>query len=130
MKEPIRLMIKPRAAPRPRLGKNGAYNESWYTQYKKDIVILIKQAKIPKGDYSQLYAIFGMPYPQVVKGGNKMKIEGLPHRIHSGDTDNITKGLKDAIQNAGLVEDDCSIYLNCCSKLWTKTGGYIEFYLE
>lgn len=129
MQKPEILRIKPRPAPRPRLGKNGAYNPSWYTQYKKDLVILIKSLHIEKKDYNSLYVVFGLPYPKQVKGGQDNKIEAAPHRIHSGDADNFMKGIKDAIQQAGIIEDDCQIFFETSCKVWTKTEGYIQFFL-
>ena len=125
----IYLEIKPRPAPRPRLGRNGAYNESWYTSYKKDLILLLKAQRIPVADYKEIHVIFGMPYPQVVKGGQKMKIEGLPHRSDSGDVDNLLKPIKDALQQAGTLVNDCQIYHSPSMKLWTKTSGYIHFFL-
>jgi Holliday junction resolvase RusA-like endonuclease len=130
MEEPVILRIKPRPAPRPRLGKNGAYNESWYTKYKKDLIFLLKSAKIPlHKKYNELYVVFGLPYPKTVKGGQKMKIEGAPHFSDSGDVDNFTKGIKDALQQAGIIENDCMIYHESCTKLWTCTDGYIRIFL-
>lgn len=130
MQKPIILRIKPRPAPRPRLGKNGAYNPSWYTQYKKDIVKMILSHNIKKKDYAVLYVVLGLPYPKTVKGGESKRIEGYPHRGHSGDTDNYIKGVKDAIQQSGIIEDDCQIYSETCTKVYTRTTGYILFFLE
>lgn len=112
------------------MGKNGAYNPSWYTQYKKDIVNLLKSHNIPKKDYSILNVIFGLPYPKKVIGGEKAKIEGLPHRGHSGDTDNYMKGVKDAIENAGLFSNDCQIFSETTTKVFTRTSGYIIIFLQ
>ncbi len=130
MKEPIILRIKPRPAPRPRLGKNGTYNPSWYTKYKKDLVLMIKSYHIELKDYSKLNVIFGIPYPKVVVGGEKNRIEGVPRRDHTGDADNYMKGIKDAIEQSGIIKDDCQIYFETSCKLYTKTEGYIQFFLS
>lgn len=130
MLNPEILHITPRPAPRPRLGKYGAYNESWYTKYKKDITILLKGLHIPKKDYAKLEVRFGMPYPKTVKGGEKNKIEGMPHRINSGDVDNLLKPLKDAMQDVGILQNDCQIYYEAGCKVWTNTTGYIMFFLQ
>lgn len=129
MKEPLVIRIKPRPSPRPRLGKHGAYNPSWYTAYKKELVGVIKGANIPKKEYSELYVVFGLPYPKNVIGGKKEKIEAKPNVSGSGDLDNFIKGIKDAITQAQIINDDCQIYIERSCKVWTNTEGYIKFIL-
>lgn len=126
------VKIVPRPTPRPRLGKNGAYNESWYTKYKNDIVVQLNTSKFKKqcSDYGTLFIRFGMPYPKIVKGGIKAKIESRPHQTNSGDLDNLTKGVKDALQKAGILVNDCQIYCEFVSKVWTNSKGYITIKLE
>ena len=123
------IKITPRPAPRPRLGKYGAYNESWYTSYKKELILKIKTSGLAKLDYSILYIQFGLPYPKTVKGGEKMRIEGAPHRNDNGDVDNFIKPVKDALQQSGLINNDCQFYLVCGEKTYTKSSGFIFFAL-
>ena len=135
MIQPLHIPIKPRPAPRPRFGRDKrgnvrTYNHSWYTKYKEALTLTIKSANIPKKDYSKLYVTIGIPYPKHIKGGQKAKIEALPHRKASGDTDNFVKGIKDAIEQAGVLTNDCQIYYEVVCKVWTKTDGYIEFFLK
>lgn len=121
--------IVPMPTPRPRVGKHGAYNTPKYTQYKRDLGFLLKALHIPKDDYGVLYATFAFPFPKTVKGGEKAKIEYLPMRDKC-DCDNLSKGLMDALESVGIIEDDRQIYELHVSKLRTNTGGYIKFRLE
>ena len=50
------IPVTPMATPRPRLGKNGVFNEPKYTKYKNDLVNWISILKIPKGDYDFIHA--------------------------------------------------------------------------
>lgn len=102
---------------------------SWYKPYKEELIRQMKTAKIPPASYSALFVTFGMPYPKQVKGGKKAKIEAKPHQTNSGDADNLMKSLKDAIEEAGIIENDCQIYYEITVKVWTCTEGYIEFFL-
>jgi len=133
MKESIILRIKPRPTPRPKFNSytKTAYNPTWYTNYKKELIVLILQQKrlIPKKDYHEIHVRFGVPYPKQVKGGKKMKIEGLPNVEGNGDVDNYIKGIKDALEQAGVFTNDCQVYFDCAAKVNTCTNGYIEFIL-
>jgi len=129
------INLIPKPTPRPRVKtifKNGkrinvTYYPKDYQTYKDNLCLLIKALHIPKGDYKELWATFGVPYPKHVKGGKKARIESKPMR-EKFDCDNVCKGLMDALEQAGVLENDRQIYMTHVCKLRTNTSGYINFH--
>lgn len=114
--------------PRPRLGKFGTYNPAHYTKYKKSLVILLKSLNIPKEDYSYVKVFFHFPYPSSTP--KKNRIDEAPMR-YKYDIDNLLKAFFDALQDAGIVEDDRKIAGVYAEKFFTiHQKGCIEFELE
>ena len=122
------LLITPMPTPRPRLSKFGVYNPTEYTNYKKSLIALLKYSGIKKDDYDYLEVRFYFPYAKNTP--KKNLIEGYPLRSKC-DTDNLTKGLKDALEQGGFIEDDRQICGEYCAKYYTtSSAGRIELSLE
>jgi Holliday junction resolvase RusA-like endonuclease len=101
------LDIEGKPTPRPRFNGRVAYMPKSYNDYQKKLVILIQEKNLKKGDFCRINITFHFMYP---KSTPKYKlIDGLPLRTNF-DTDNLAKGVMDAIEKAGLVEDDRQLY--------------------
>lgn len=123
-----RLEITPRPTPRPRFGKYGqVHNTPEYNKYLKDLVVLIKELRVPKKDYFKLDAMFFMPYPKTT--AKKRKVDNVPHR-KKPDRDNFEKGLMDALEKAGLLANDGQVSDGEITKRYTlRIRGFILFKL-
>lgn len=120
------LPIKPMATPRPRAGRFGTHNDPAYTRYKKNLITLIKWAKVSKGAYSSLNAKFYFKFP---KNTAKYKlVEGFP-KTTKPDIDNLVKGLQDAVEQSGIITNDSRIHKLNIEKLYTIGNERIEFSL-
>lgn len=118
------LEITPQTSPRPRVTKNGAYMPKEYVQYKTDLCWLIKDAKIPSANYTEIIATCYFPYP---KGTPKKNlIEGAYH-VKKPDWDNVGKGICDALKESGVIKDDNQLCDGYIKKRYTtnKTGRIV-----
>jgi Holliday junction resolvase RusA-like endonuclease len=105
------------------------YNEPHYTKYKDNIVLLLKDASlgIKKGDYKKIFVTMYMPYPASTPASKR--IDGAPHR-KKPDWDNYIKGFQDALEQAGIVDNDGAISQGSVRKAYTtKHRGFIGFTL-
>jgi Holliday junction resolvase RusA-like endonuclease len=122
------IEIDPQPAPRPRLGKYGAYNTSKYTNHKENLSSLIKSLNIVKDDYDYIHAVFYFKYPKSTP--KKHRIEGKPKRDKC-DNDNLIKPLLDVLEKINVIENDrqfTDMFIQ--KKSTTKNVGRIEFYLQ
>ena len=99
------LKIIPQATPRPRVGKHGAYYPEKYRDYKRALGLIIKS--VCKTHYKGAIKIevgFYMPIP---KSLSKKKQEELAGEWHTKkpDTDNLIKGVKDALEGIAFNND-------------------------
>lgn len=121
------INITPQPALRPRLSKYGTYNPPKYKKYKNDLIFLLKQMKIPKGEYYRIDAIFYFPYPKSVS--QKKRINNYRHQ-KKPDLSNIFKSFEDAIEQAGIINNDSQICVGVMEKKYTTSKiGRIEFLL-
>ena len=122
------IPITPMPTPRPRLGRGGAYNPKSYSDYKKSLILYIKSLNIDKGDYDYIHARFYIPFPKNTP--EKRKIEDLPLKTNF-DCDNVIKGLCDALEQSGVIENDRCLWSMFIEKFRTcNESGRIEFDLE
>lgn len=114
--EVVVLQITPRPAERPRFSKfGGAYNSKSYSDYKKNLVAAL-EAKIfggqirvgPGYDYARLDIDFFFPVPKSWTKKRKMASYGTMVRVKP-DKDNAEKAVMDALQEAGILEEDSQI---------------------
>lgn len=95
--------IIPMGAPRPRVTRNGTYNDPKYTNYKKAIALVARtKFKTPSTTpiYMQIEFFFSIP-----KSWTKKKKESAKWHISKPDSDNLTKGVKDALSGIAYVDD-------------------------
>ena len=93
--------------PRPRFNGKFAYMPKTYNDYQKSLVALIHEIGIEKRDYCRIKMTFHFSYP---KSTPKYKrLDGAPLRSKF-DCDNLAKGVMDALEKAGVVDDDRQFY--------------------
>lgn len=98
----VYLKIKPKAAPRPRVTKNGTYNHKAYTDYKRAIA-LISKTKFEKKDTAlAMHIEFFFKIP---KSWKKSLKENPPHHTSKPDVDNLVKSIKDALNGVAYNDD-------------------------
>jgi Holliday junction resolvase RusA-like endonuclease len=124
------LQIDPVPCPRPRVTKAGVtYYPKRYTDYKKAIGLMLKQQWMSRepADFFYLSAEFYFAYPKSFP--KRQREEAAPMRKRC-DLDNLVKGLMDAMQDAGMIQDDRQLSAIDLSKHWTTGTSRIHFYLE
>lgn len=112
----ISIDIKPRPAPRPRVGSRGTYHEQWYVDYRNDIR---QQAepflwdKCYEGDLKLTLTFF--------KNANTRSKQ-------YGDADNLAKGVMDALIGLAYFDDAQVTELNV--KRYKSEYESIDIYIE
>lgn len=124
-----KLEIEGYPCQRPRLGKYGnAYNPPKYTQHKKELAELLKKTGIAKGNYEYVRMHFYFPYPTAQPNKDRVDLAPMNKKY---DIDNLVKSFLDAMQDAGIVDNDsmiCGIY---AEKVFTvEKKGWIEFEIQ
>jgi len=97
--------IEPKATPRPRVARFGAYYPKSYTQYKKKLEQLAPL--VCKSHFKGAIAMkihFFMP---IAKSLSKIKREELIGQFHikKPDCDNLAKGIKDCLEGVAFGND-------------------------
>jgi len=101
------IAIEPHAKERPRFGAGRCYNSKKYTDWRKRFVALAPKAKRPLRGSLDMTVLFA------TKTG-KMR----------PDLDNALAGVADALQDAGIIENDRDITsLYCCVDRATDMAG-------
>tara|TARA_R100000388_G_C7186656_1_gene131379 strand:+ start:385 stop:768 length:384 start_codon:yes stop_codon:yes gene_type:complete len=101
------LDIEGRPTPRPRFNGKMAYMPKAYNDYQKALVNLIKAQNLSDGDFCRIHMVFHFAYPKSTP--KYRRIDGLPLR-QKFDGDNLAKGVMDALEKSGMVEDDRQFY--------------------
>jgi len=107
----LRIPIRPKPTPRPRAKKGqGAYYPKAYQSYKDELEWLVKQAWVEAGKpvTKEPYAVTIGVYKDrfdVILSNCWRDRDGL-----RGDLDNIQKGVLDALQAVGLIDDDRNVH--------------------
>ena len=78
-----------------------------YNDYQKTLVNLIKAQNLSDGDFCRIHMVFHFSYPKSTP--KYRRIDGLP-LSQKFDGDNLAKGVMDALEKAGMVEDDRQFY--------------------
>lgn len=119
--------IEPFPALRPRLGKNGTYNDPRYTNYKNAVATAMREADIPDAEWKEVEAIFRCPFP---KSTPKYKrIEGTK-KVTKPDADNFGKAILDALENAGTIKNDSQISDMIFRKRFTNGDPHTKIILR
>jgi len=95
------IQIKPMPAPRPRVTRRGTYNPERYTNYKKAIAMQCRGMTKHEGAVVMRVA-FQFKYP---KSWSKKKKEAAGYHTSKPDTDNLIKGVKDALNGIAYHDD-------------------------
>lgn len=90
-----------------------------YFAYKSALFVLAKQMKFELNEV--LDALYLIPMPDSWSEKKKQRMNGLPCKVKP-DTDNITKGIKDA-----LKKNDSDIWWEKAEKRWAYNGSIIIF---
>ncbi len=98
----VLIKIRPKAAPRPRVTRNGTYNPIAYTNYKKAIALIAKTKFDKKDTALKMHIEFFFKIP---KSWSKVKKESIPHHTSVPDVDNLIKGIKDALNGVAYNDD-------------------------
>ena len=120
----IFIPIKPMGAPRPRVTRNGTYNDLKYTNYKKAIALISNSKfKIPSNApfFMKLDFFFEIP-----KSWSKAKKESAKWHVFKPDSDNLAKGVKDALNGIAYVDDAQVCFLQIRKQYAQSEGILIE----
>jgi len=117
----IFIPIAPMAAPRPRVTRNGTYNDPKYTNYKKAIALMAqhKFGVSEKPIYMKLEFFFAIP-----KSWSKAKKESAKWHVFKPDSDNLAKGIKDSLNGIAYVDDAQVCFLQV-RKQYAQTDGIL-----
>ena len=114
------IPIKPMGAPRPRVTKNGTYNDPKYTAYKYAITLTAKSKKptIIEGPvFMKIEFFFDIP-----QSWSKSKRESAKWHTSKPDADNLIKGVKDAL-NGIVYKDDAQVCFVQARKQYSQEFG-------
>lgn len=121
------IPVTPKPTPRPRLGKNGVYNQPNYKAYKQNLIKWISLLNIPRNNYDFIWAKFYVPYPKNTP--KKKLIDKYPLK-EVFDCDNVIKGLCDALEQSNVIHNDRCFCSMMIEKFRTTSDvGRIEFEL-
>jgi len=95
------IEITPMGAPRPRVTRNGTYNPTRYTNYKRAIALQCRHIKKHDGPV-KLTLAFQFRYP---KSWSKKRKAETHYHASKPDTDNLIKGIKDALNGIAYRDD-------------------------
>jgi Holliday junction resolvase RusA-like endonuclease len=90
-----------------------------YFNFKNELVAQALQLKFELGTYFD--AVYFLPMPDSWSNKKKEKMNGMPCKSRP-DTDNITKGVKDALR-----KEDSDIWWEKAEKRWAYKGSIIIF---
>jgi|ETNvirnome_2_130_1030620.scaffolds.fasta_scaffold06330_4 Holliday junction resolvase RusA-like endonuclease len=115
MKLNIEILLKGRACPRPRRSRGGGvFMPKPYKDWKKQVVELLQNATDVRDiELCEVKMLFLFAKPKRLK-----KTLGRVPRGTKPDTDNLAKGLLDALQDSGIIKDDKLVYKMTACKMW------------
>ena len=124
--EPIKIWIpiRPIPAPRPRVTRNGTYNDPKYTNYKKAISLVAKskfKTPIDSAIFMKIELFFSIP-----KSWSKAKKEEAKWHTSRPDADNLAKGIKDALNGIAYVDDAQVCFMQVRKQYAQEDGILIE----
>lgn len=119
----IWVPIEPMGAPRPRVTRYGTYNDPKYTKYKQIISLISRpQCKVSEKPISmQIEFFFTIP-----KSWTKKKKESALWHTSKPDSDNLIKGVKDALNGIAYLDDAQVCSISATKKYSDRAGIMIE----
>lgn len=112
---------KPKAQPRPRLSKWGAYNPPTAKAWKKAVAESVADhiGMFQKGEPVMLLLTFYFKRPKSHTKTNGELRKGInSQHVQKPDIDNIVKSTVDAMTDVGVWHDDCQIVHCVTTKYW------------
>lgn len=119
----IFIPLTPMPAPRPRVTRNGTYNDPKYTNYKKAIGMLSKSHFSVSDHPIAMHIIF---YFAIPKSWSKQKKDNAIWHTSRPDSDNLLKGVKDALNGIAYVDDAQVCYVSAKKQYSFRVGIDIE----
>lgn len=119
----IFIPIKPMPAPRPRVTRNGTYNDPKYTNYKKAIALYCQRIFGVSEKPIAMHLIFLFDIP---KSWSKTKKDSAIWHTSRPDIDNLQKGVMDSLNGIAYVDDAQVCYLSAKKQYSEKSGIEIE----
>lgn len=132
------LDVVPVAKPRPKfrqVKKKGdkfsttmAYYPNDYLKWEEELATMLRPRVIRKHSGPvKLEATFAFPVPpslEKTKAGRLEKAEclGVGWHTQKPDRDNLAKALMDALNHAGIWDDDCQVCTGNVEKRWSEQG--------
>ena len=114
----------PRPQTRPRVLKSGRVVSSGkhVRAFKTDIVFAARAAKLPKPPPKDVPLLLEIEFTMPVKR------KALWGRLHTGrpDLDNMVKAVKDALVDAGVIEDDSQVVSTDAFKAYGEPPGMVR----
>ena len=119
------IEIKPKPAPRPRVTKNNTYNDEDYTSYK-EVIALAYTAKYGKSLNTDPFTMKLDFFFQIPKSWSKRKKENAKWHTSRPDTDNLVKGICDALNGIAYKDDSQVCYMQARKQYAAMNGIRIE----
>jgi Holliday junction resolvase RusA-like endonuclease len=119
----IWIPIQPIGAPRPRVTRNGTYNDPKYTSYKKAIALYCSHKFGISDKPIAMYVTFCFEQP---KSWSKKKKAETSWHTSKPDIDNIQKGLKDALNGVAYIDDSQICYVIARKQYAEQAGIMLE----
>ena len=118
----IHIPITPMPAPRPRVTKNGTYNDPKYTKHKQIIGLFAKKIfKTPHPKDTPIMMNIDF-YFEIPKSWNRAKRENAKWHTSRPDKDNLEKSVKDAL-NGIAYHDDSQVCDGRVRKMYSDRVG-------
>lgn len=122
----IYIPIIPMGAPRPRVTKNGTYNDPRYTAHKS--IIALSAKKIIRKPYPKDTPI-GLKidfFFEVPKSWSKAKKDSAKWHTLKPDADNLSKSVKDALNGILYADDSQVCWMQVRKQYASEFGILIE----
>lgn len=121
----ITFDIDPVPASRPRVTRWGVYYGKKYTQFRKDMqVMMMTPKRKPLAGALELEVVFHIPVGASKRLLERRRLHGS-YCVSNMDLDNLEKALYDSM-NGIVYEDDKQIVSHCTKKVWINGKGKIE----
>lgn len=118
------IPIKPIPAPRPRVTRNGTYNDQKYTNYKKAISMVAK-SKIKEPSDAPIFMKIEFFF-EIPKSWSKAKREAAKWHTSRPDLDNLQKGIKDSLNGVAYIDDAQVCFMQVWKQYAQENGILIE----
>ena len=114
-----------RPAPRPRAGRFGTYNESWYTRQKRQLAADLARLvpRLPEAPTAvSIEVVLARPKSHWNRTGLTPRAPKWPP-ARAGDVDNLAKAVLDAMVQGGVLPDDSQVVDLHVRKAYAERDG-------